>query len=64
MSRHKPQLDDFTPAEIRVLAEQLLHTMDMETRGMLMEAYPSLYVRLYPTAANVCAERFARSVNR
>lgn len=62
MSRHRPELDNFTPAEIRVLAEHLLYTMGPEARGTLMEAYPTLYIRLFPSADRACLEKFAATI--
>lgn len=45
--KHQPQLDEFTPAEIRVLCEELLYTMEIEQRQKIMARHPGLYVRLY-----------------
>jgi hypothetical protein len=48
ISAHKPQLDEMTPAEIRVVCEQLLFTMDIEQRTKFREAYPGLYEKTQP----------------
>jgi hypothetical protein len=48
MNAHKPQLDQMTPAEIRVICEYLLYTMDIEQRTKLKNTYPGLYQKLYP----------------
>lgn len=45
---HKPALDKFSPAMIRVLAEFLLYTMDIEQRTKLKDTYPGLYSILEP----------------
>lgn len=44
---HKPELDDFTPAMIRTLAEFLLYTMSMDQRHKLIQELPEFYRRLY-----------------
>ena len=46
MNAHKPQLDQMTPTEIRVICEQLLYTMDIEQRTKLKNTYPGLYQKL------------------
>jgi len=48
MSTHKPALDELTPAEIRVVCEQLLYTMPVEQRVKLRETYPGLYAKVEP----------------
>jgi len=48
MSAHKPQLDEMTPAEIRVVCEQLLYTMDSDQRVKLRRMYPGLYAKIEP----------------
>ena len=45
--KHKAELDDFTPSEIRVLCEELLYTMEIEQRRKIMVRHPGLYMRLY-----------------
>lgn len=63
MSAHKPELDQFTPAEIRVVCEQLLYTMDSEQRKKFMQKYPGLYLKLYPSAKEVLSY-FTEHVNK
>jgi len=48
VNAHKPQLDEMTPAEIRVICEQLLYTMDIEQRIKFLETYPGLYAKIEP----------------
>lgn len=48
MSSHNPNIDKMTPAEIRVLAEYLLYTMDYEQRTKLMKEHPGLYGKIFP----------------
>ena len=48
VNAHKPQLDEMTPAEIRVICEQLLYTMDIEQRIKFRETYPGLYAKIEP----------------
>jgi hypothetical protein len=62
MSAHKPELDQFTPAEIRVVCEQLLYTMDSEQRVKFMQTHPGLYLKLYPGAKEVLSY-FTKHVN-
>jgi hypothetical protein len=45
---HRPELDDFTPAEMRVLLEQMLYTMEHGQREKLKAAHPAMYERIYP----------------
>ena len=48
MSIHKAELDNLTPAEIRVVCERLLATMDFEQRCQLREYIPGLYAKIEP----------------
>jgi hypothetical protein len=48
MSAHKPQLDEMTPAQIRVLCEELLYTMDAEQRLKVKAKLPGIYAMVYP----------------
>lgn len=48
VGRHKSALDHLSPAEIRVVCEQLLYTMGPEQRAKLMSTYPGIYCHLYP----------------
>ena len=45
---HKPELDEMTPAMIRVVAEFLLYTMDIEQRTKLIAELPGIYKLIYP----------------
>lgn len=45
---HKPELDKFSPAMIRVVAEFLLYTMDIEQRTKFKDTLPGLYQIIYP----------------
>lgn len=56
---HKKELDDFTPAEMRVVTELLLHTMDYVQRMKFMQRLPGLYVKIYPGTETRCIEEFA-----
>jgi hypothetical protein len=48
---HKPELDNMTPAMIRVVAEFLLYKMDTELRGKLMTEFPGIYKLMYPDSS-------------
>lgn len=45
---HRPEMDYLTPAQTRVVCEQLLYTMDIEQRGKFKATFPGLYRLLYP----------------
>lgn len=45
---HKPELDNLTPAQQRVVLEELLYTMQIEQRTSLMETFPGLYLMIFP----------------
>jgi len=45
---HKPELDEITPAMIRVVAEFLLYTMHIEQRTKLIAELPGIYKLIYP----------------
>lgn len=45
---HKPELDNMTPAQIRVLCEELLYTMDAEQRLKVKAKLPGIYGMVYP----------------
>lgn len=55
---HKPELDNMTPAQIRVVCEQLLYTMDYEQRHKFMGTFPGLYLMLYPDSGPALVEVF------
>ena len=44
---HKPELDDMTPAQIRVLCEELLYTMDCTQRIKVAKVIPGIYKMVY-----------------
>jgi len=50
---HKPELDNMSPAQIRVLCEELLYTMDTEQRRKIMGRLPGIYHMAYPGSAPV-----------
>lgn len=50
MSAHKPEMDKLTPAEMRVLAEYLIYTMEIGQRRKLRKTYPGLYEKICPAA--------------
>jgi len=45
---HHPELDNMSPAQIRVLCEELLYTMDTEQRRKIMGRLPGIYHMAYP----------------
>jgi hypothetical protein len=45
---HHPELDSMSPAQIRVVCEHLLYTMEISQRRKLMAAFPGLYKNLFP----------------
>ena len=45
---HRPSLDNMSPAQIRVVCEHFLFTMEFKARNDLMETYPGLYRQIYP----------------
>ena len=45
---HKPELDKMSPAQIRVVCEQLLYTMDTDQRHKFMATFPGLYCLIFP----------------
>jgi len=55
---HKPEMDQLSPAQIRVVCEQLLYTMDTEQRRKLMGTFPGLYLMLYPGSGPATVEVF------
>lgn len=63
MSAHRPELDQFTPAEIRVVCEHLLYTMNSEQRAKFMQTHPGLYLKLCPSAKEATLSNFTQHVN-
>lgn len=55
---HKPELDKLSPAQIRVVCEQLLYTMKTDERRNLMATFPGLYVLIFPGSEKATAELF------
>jgi len=45
---HHPAMDSMSPAQIRVVCEHLLYTMEIGQRRKLMAAFPGLYKTLFP----------------
>jgi hypothetical protein len=45
---HRPTLDNMSPAQIRVVLERLLNTMQIEQRRDFMATLPGLYRMVYP----------------
>lgn len=45
---HKPELDNMTPAMIRVVAEFLLYKMDTDLRRKFIDELPGIYNLIYP----------------
>jgi hypothetical protein len=50
---HHPELDNMSPAQIRVLCEELLYTMDTEQRRKIMGRLPGIYHMAYPGSTPV-----------
>jgi len=44
---HKPELDEMSPSQIRVLCEQLLYTMDIEQRIKVSTEIPGIYKMVF-----------------
>lgn len=59
MSAHKPELDNMTPAQIRVLCEELLYTMDIDQREKIALKLPGLYKMVYGTLPQGVIEQLA-----
>lgn len=55
---HKPELDQLSPAQIRVVCEQLLYTMDHNQRSKFMVTFPGLYILIFPGTEQAVIERF------
>ena len=47
-SSHRPELDNMSPSMIRIVAEFLLYTMEIEQRTKFRTTLPGLYEVLYP----------------
>lgn len=58
---HKPELDQLSPAQIRVVCEQLLYTMDHEQRSKFMATFPGLYLLIFPGTKDATIQKFATS---
>jgi hypothetical protein len=59
---HKPALDKMSPAQIRVVCEHLLYTMETKQRESLMKAFPGLYLMLETDAQTSTLFRFQESL--
>lgn len=53
---HRPSLDHMTPAQIRVVCEELLYTMEQEQRVAFMKTFPGLYALVFPELHVKCGE--------
>jgi hypothetical protein len=60
---HKPSLDAMSNAQIRVVCEHLLFTMQTEQRRDLIEAFPGLYKMVFPDHEIVWEDRRVRGVS-
>lgn len=45
---HNPNIDNMSVAQMRVVLEHLLYTMEIDQRRNLMNTFPGLYKMLYP----------------
>ncbi len=45
---HKSSLDNMSVAQMRVVLEHLLFTMEFKQRKNLMECFPGLYKMIFP----------------
>jgi hypothetical protein len=50
---HRPELDNMSPAMIRVVAEFLLYTMEIDQRIKFSTELPGIYKILYQTLPTV-----------
>ena len=53
---HRPELDDMTPAMIRVLCEELLYTMDSEQRRKIANKIPGIYKMAFGSIPSTMVE--------
>ena len=59
---HKPELDELTPAQIRVVCEQLLYTMDSTQRFKFATELPGLYKKLYGSIPSTMVQQTANQI--
>lgn len=45
---HNPNIDNMSVAQMRVVLEHLLYTMEIKQRLNLMDSFPGLYSMIYP----------------
>ena len=45
---HNPKVDNMSVAQMRVVLEHLLYTMEIVQRRTLMNTFPGLYEMIYP----------------
>lgn len=60
---HKPELDNMTPAMIRVLCEELLYTMDCDQRWKIAKKIPGIYKMVYGSLPETFIEQTAAQVS-
>lgn len=60
---HKPELDNMTPAMIRVLCEELLYTMDCDQRQKVAKKIPGIYKMVYGSLPENMVEQTAAQVS-
>jgi hypothetical protein len=56
---HKPELDEMSPSQIRVLCEQLLYTMDIEQRIKVSTEIPGIYKMVFGRLPEAVANKMA-----
>ena len=56
---HKPELDNLTPAQTRVLCEELFYTMDCEQRFKIAVKLPGLYQMVFGDLPDSVKTHFA-----
>ena len=50
---HRPTLDNLSPAQMRVVLEELLFTMETKQREDFMGTFPGLYKMIFPEVHHV-----------
>lgn len=59
---HKPELDNMTPAMIRVLCEELLYTMDCDQRRKIAKKIPGIYKMVYGSLPDAMVNQTANQI--
>lgn len=59
---HRPELDNMTPAMIRVLCEELLYTMDYEQRRKIATKLPGIYKMVFGSIPETMVETKAHEI--